>query len=127
MFDALDDKADIDKIANANKATHDINYRDEPVAFFFVLFGIAFEALVGRSTNDTALTSERTLGVLRAMQKIVRPSVAGLAIYQDAIFSESMDLFDRLVLTEGIDVQTIVVDIAHNLCVGHPSARRSQE
>jgi len=113
--------------ASPSNGVQDINYRDEPVAFFFVLFGITFEALVGRSTSDSALTSARTLGVLRAMQKIVGPSVAGLAIYQDAIFSESMDLFDRLILTEGIEVQTIVVEIAHNLCIGHPSARRSQE
>jgi len=105
----------------------DINYRDEAVAFFFVLFVIAFGALVGRSTNNTTLTSERTLAVLRAMQKIVRPSVAGLAIYQEAIFSESMDLFDRLILTEGVEVQTIVVQIAHGLCLSHPSARRSHK
>lgn len=127
VFDALDGKADLGTSKGSQNGSQDINYRDEPVAFFFVLFGITFEALVGRSTSDTAMTSERTLGVLRAMQKIVRPSVAGLAIYQDAIFSESMDLFDRLILTEGIEIQTVVVEIAHNLCIGHPSARRSQD
>jgi len=60
------------------------------------------------------------------MQKILRPTVAGLAIYQHAIFSETMDLLDRLVLTEGLEVQTITVEIARNLCTGHPFARKFQ-
>ena len=34
-----------------------------------------------------------------------------------------MELFDRLALTEGLDVQVIIVDIARSLCLMHPSAR----
>ena len=34
-----------------------------------------------------------------------------------------MELFDRLALTEGLDVQLVMVDIARNLCLMHPSAR----
>ena len=112
VFDALDGK-------------HEISYRDEPVAFFFVLFGISFEALV-RSASQPARSREHMLEVLQAMKKIVSPSVAGLAIYQDHIFSEFMDLMDRLALTEGVDVQTVVVEIAQSLCAGHPSARSTK-
>lgn len=97
------------------------------MAFFFVLFGIAFEALVRNSSNQESGTSQRTLEILQAMKKILSPSVAGLAIYQDSIFSEAMDLFDRLVLTETLEVQAVVVDIARNLCIGHPAARRNQQ
>lgn len=127
VFDALDDKTNTLAEDRDTSKGIDINYRDEPVAFFFVLFGISFEALAARPSSDSMVSHKRTIDILRALRKIVSPSVAGLAIYQDAIFSESMDLLDRLALTEGVEVQTIVVDIARNLCTCHPSARRSQE
>ncbi|PUU78144.1 armadillo-type protein [Tuber borchii] len=122
VFDALDGKASSGDV-NGNGVAHDINYRDEPVAFFFVLFGIAFEALVGRPGVDSLATKEQTLEILLALKKILHPSVCGHAIYQEAIFSETMDLFDRLVLTEGLAVQSATTDIAKSLCVEHPTAR----
>jgi hypothetical protein len=125
VFDALDGKLEQDTDEVASKASQDIRYRDEPVAFFFVLFGISFEALVSQSSNDSAAARQRTLDVIRAMRKILTPAVAGLAIYQEAIFTESMDLLDRLVLTENLDVQMEIVEIAHNLCISHPSARKA--
>lgn len=123
VFDALDGKVDGGQANGVPHRASDINYREEPVAFFFVLFGLAFEALVGRSSNDGFAGTGRTLEILLALKKILRPSVSGNAIYQEAIFSETMDLLDRMVLTEGTDVQTVIVDIARNLCVGHPSSR----
>ncbi|RPB18540.1 hypothetical protein L211DRAFT_854052 [Terfezia boudieri ATCC MYA-4762] len=120
VFEALDGKAPASE--DASGIGHDINYRDEPVAFFFVLFGIAFEALVGRP-GDGLATKEQTLAILLALKKILHPSVCGYAVYQDAIFSETMDLLDRLVLTEGIPVQSAIVGIARGLCVGHPTAK----
>ncbi|KAK8108407.1 hypothetical protein PG984_014208 [Apiospora sp. TS-2023a] len=106
----------------------EINYRDEPVAFFFVLFGVAFEALATRPGQaDSLATQEQTLEILQALKKIVHPSVSGHAIYRDAIFSETMDLLDRLVLTEGLDVQAVIVEIARALCVAHPSARKKEQ
>jgi HEAT repeat-containing protein 5 len=123
VFDALDGKASSVDNVNGKDVAHDINYRDEPVAFFFVLFGIAFEALVGRPGVDSLATKEQTLEILLALKKILHPSVCGHAIYQGVIFSETMDLLDRLVLTEGLAVQSAIVDIAKSLCVGHPTAR----
>lgn len=100
---------------------HDIDYRDEPAAFFFVLFGIVIEALTTRSSN--ANSEAQSLGALSALKRILRPSVSGIAVFQDAVFAETMELFDRLALTESFDVQLVIVDIARNLCLTHPSAR----
>ena len=126
VFDALDGKETEPKKANGEKKGHskgnDINYRDEPVAFFFVLFGIAFEALVDRPGSDALAMKEHTLEILLALRKILHPSVSGHAIYREAIFSETMDLLDRLVLTEGLDVQGVIVQIVRGLCISHPSA-----
>ncbi|KAL1882023.1 hypothetical protein VTK73DRAFT_3005 [Phialemonium thermophilum] len=128
VFDALDGKESQGPASNGHSKGADINYRDEPVAFFFVLFGIAFEALAAKpNQNDTLGTQDKTLEILRALKKILHPSVSGHAIYREAIFSETMDLLDRLVLTEGLDVQGVIVEIARALCVAHPAARKREE
>lgn len=125
VFDALDGKTDLSAPTTNGKIGDSINYRDEPVAFFFVLFGLAFEALAGRP-GDLQASKEQILEILQALKKILRPAVSGHAIYQEVVFSETMDMLDRLVLTEGLNVQTVIVEIARNLCLGHPSAKRSQ-
>lgn len=38
-----------------------------------------------------------------------------------------MDLLDRLVLTEGLDVQGVIVEIARAMCVAHPAARKRED
>ncbi|KAJ6150994.1 hypothetical protein N7470_007588 [Penicillium chermesinum] len=100
----------------------DINYREEPVAFFFVLFGLAFESLVDQATSPS-----HRLAILQALKRILRPIICGNAIYQEAVFTETMDTFDRLVLTETIPVQTVIVEIAQNLSLDHPVAQSDQD
>ena len=116
-------EADGDKLTNGatEGKGHDINYRDEPVAFFFVLFGLAFEALVGQSTSPS-----QRLEILQALRRILRPVISGNAIYQEAIFTETMDSLDRLALTENIQIQNVIVEIARNLSLDHPSAKSGQ-
>ncbi|TQV94566.1 HEAT repeat protein [Cordyceps javanica] len=124
VFDALDGKESSEAATNGHRKAG-INYRDEPVAFFFVLFGLAFESLAIRpGQSDSLATRDQTLAILKALKRILHPSVSGHAIYRPDVFAETMDLLDRLVLTEGIDVQTVIVDIARGMCVTHPSARR---
>ena len=127
IFDALDGKSGQVAINGTNPVSNSINYRDEPVAFFFVLFGISFEALVTRPGSDFQNPKDQTLEILLALKKILRPSVAGHAIYQDIVFSETMELFDRLALTGGLDVQTVIVQITRNLCLSHPSVGEGEE
>ncbi|KAL4726537.1 hypothetical protein ACLX1H_007219 [Fusarium chlamydosporum] len=125
VFDALDGKESDGPATGGKGKNSDINYRDEPVAFFFVLFGLAFEALATRSgQNDSLAAHDQTLAILQALKKILHPSVSGHAIYRPDVFSETMDLLDRLVLTESLDVQGVIVEIARSLCIAHPSARR---
>ena len=126
VFDALDGKTELsDTNGDAGPKATEIPYRNEPVAFFFVLFGLAFEALVSRS-NDSGNSRSHNLEILTALKKILRPSVSGNAIYQEVVFSETMDMFDRLVLTEPLNVQSVIVEIARNLCLEHPSARKGR-
>ncbi|KIV98361.1 hypothetical protein, variant [Verruconis gallopava] len=130
VFDALDGKVKETKEPEAAANTSvrlkssEINYRDEPVAFFFVLFGLAFEALIARSkSGDLQNNTQQILEVLDVLKKILKPSVSGQAIYREVVFAELTDMLDRLVLTEPMSVQIVIVEIARNLCLGHPSAR----
>ena len=127
VFNALDGNSGTQNSESNGIEGNEINYREEPVAFFFILYGITFEALVKRDTTDYEGGQDQTLEILLALKKILRPPVSGRAIYQDAVFSETMDLFDRLALTEGLPVQAAVVDIIRNLCINHPSVEDSAE
>lgn len=122
VFDALDGKTEPATPGGTLAKANDINYRDEPTAFFFVLFGLTFEALVSRN-NDIA-NKDYTFKILQALKKILNPAVAGTAIYREAVFSEMMDVLARMSLTEGLGVQTVVIEITRNLCLGHPFARK---
>ncbi|KAI9685510.1 MAG: hypothetical protein M1822_004368 [Bathelium mastoideum] len=126
VFEALDGKAEGAATNGVDHRLSDIDYRNEPVAFFFLLFGVAFEALAARSNDDSAAAKQQNLEILQALKKILRPSVSGHAIYKEVVFSETMDMLDRLVLTEGLDVQAVIVELVRNLSLGHPSARPSQ-
>ncbi|KAL9609438.1 MAG: hypothetical protein Q9167_005793 [Letrouitia subvulpina] len=119
VFDALDGRRKDSQANGVKSPGPNINYRDEPVAFFFVLFGIVIEALVTRSSNESPTD---VLRILSALKKILSPSVSGNAVYQETVFSETIELLDRLALTEGFEIQTIVVEIAKNLCITHPAA-----
>ncbi|KAK9249219.1 hypothetical protein V1506DRAFT_527389 [Lipomyces tetrasporus] len=97
---------------------------DEPTAFFFVLFGICFEALVIAPGGDTMASKDDMPAILNALKKILRPSICGNSIYQDAVFTETIDLFDRTILTEGYLCQEPLIEILKNLCLNHPASRR---
>ena len=125
VFDALDRRSDFHAARDTQNGS-EINYRDEPVAFFFILFGIVVEGLLARSMRDAELANDEIPRLLRMLQKILRPSVSGQAAYQDTVFSETMDLLNRLALTQTPDVQTIVVEIARDMCLSHPSSKSGQ-
>ncbi|KAK0317166.1 hypothetical protein LTR82_011767 [Friedmanniomyces endolithicus] len=136
VFEALDGKS-AEAIGNDHDGVNGekglvrkstgINYREEPVAFFFVLFGLAFESLAVRSAEDEATTRQHNLEILQALKKILRPSVSGNAVYQEVVFSETVDPLSRMVLTESFGVQSVVVEIARNLCLVHPSSRQGMQ
>ena len=128
VFDALDGKVDQGATNGTDHKDKElINYREEPTAFFFVLFGITFEALAARFDDSDALARSRRLDILHALKRILRPSVAGTAVYGGAVFEETMDLMDRMILTEGLGIQTVIVEIARNMCIAHPSSRKSDD
>jgi HEAT repeat-containing protein 5 len=121
VFDALDNRrgTSVKEGDPDDQFGKDISYREEPVAFFFILYGLAFEALVTQSRDNPA----QTLKILQALQKILRPAVSGNAVYQDVVFDETLDTLDRLALTEGVAVQNALVEITRGLALDHQTAK----
>ena len=76
---------------------------------------------------DGYVCQRRRTDILEALKKILRPSVSGNAVYQEVVFAETMDLLDRMVLTESLSMQAIIVEIARNLCLVHPSSRHGEQ
>ncbi|MCJ1473001.1 hypothetical protein MMC13_001650, partial [Lambiella insularis] len=122
VFVALDGDIGSAESNTSESSNPVINYRDRPAAFFFILYGIAFEALVRRPDAESPDNNDHTLEILLALKRILRPSISGRAVYQEAIFSETMELFDRLALTEGFAIQGTIIEITRDLCLNHPSA-----
>lgn len=122
VFDALDNKraSDVDGETNGAVASgKDMSFREEPVAFFFILFGLAFEALVTQAREDPS----QALSILQALKKILTPEVCGNSIYEDAVFNETTDTLDRLALTSTRETQSVLVEIARNLSLDHVAAK----
>lgn len=120
VFDALDNRSmeTLPKV-NGENAGKDMNFREEPVAFFFILFGLAYEALVTQARDNPA----HALAILSALKRILTPAVSGNAIYQDAVFDETTETLDRLALTSTSEIQTVLVQIARNLSLDHVIAK----
>lgn len=122
VFDALDNKhasADDGTVNGTTMQGKDMSFREEPVAFFFILFGLAFEALVTQAREDPS----QALSILYALRKILTPEVCGNAIYEEAVFNETTDTLDRLALTSTRETQGVLVEIARNLSMDHLAAK----
>ena len=85
----------------------------EPTAFFYIIFGLVYEAL-STSSEDSSGGPQRQSNVtpaLRALKCLVRPEYAGKAILEPTIFDEFTSLSYRLAMTEPADVQVHLVEM----------------
>jgi HEAT repeat-containing protein 5 len=121
VFDILDEK---DRVAVETDSEEGIQYSNEPAAFFLVLFGLCFEGLLRpqQSLGNNVSLHNGSLRVLVALKRILHPAVSGTMIYQDVVFGETVDVFERLMLTGTCEEQTVVATIVRNLCIHHPGA-----
>ncbi|KAJ7205156.1 clathrin-coated vesicle protein [Mycena haematopus] len=88
--------------------------RQEPTMFFFIVFGLVYEALATASAESNSSMSSRQATVTAALQTLkclVRPEYAGRAIMEPAIFDEFISLCYRMAMTEPARVQTHLVEV----------------
>ncbi|KAF8648973.1 hypothetical protein AX16_006087 [Volvariella volvacea WC 439] len=96
--------------------------RDEPTAFFHVVFGIVYEALSTSSTDSTAPASIRipiVIAALQTLKSLVKPEYAGNALAEPTIFEEFISLCYRIAMTEPANVQVHLVQMLAVLAASH--------
>ncbi|CAG8605848.1 6771_t:CDS:10, partial [Racocetra fulgida] len=88
-------------------------FKKEPAKYFFILFGLCVEALsntfggssrssgIGNKVENNVENQKIVRTCIDALKAFLRPVVAGNTFLDEYIFIELINLFDRLVLTEG--------------------------
>ncbi|KAF9269100.1 clathrin-coated vesicle protein [Marasmius fiardii PR-910] len=87
--------------------------RDEPALFFYVIFGLVYEAL-SSSTSDSTNSSSRQASIstaLQALKSLVKPEYAGKAILEPTILDEFISVCYRIAMTETASIQVHLVEV----------------
>jgi hypothetical protein len=97
--------------SSANGAKDAQTSREEPTAYFFVIFGLVYDALVASSADATSTPTSRQTAItaLETLTSIVRPEYSGKALFGPSIFDEFCGLCYRLAMTESPVVQLHLV------------------
>ncbi|KAF8584408.1 ARM repeat-containing protein [Ramaria rubella] len=93
--------------------------RSEPSAFFFIIFGLVYDALAASSTDATSVDTSRetTVTALEALKSLVRPEFSGKAILDPVVFEEFSNLCYRMAMTESAAVQVHLVEVVAALAI----------
>ncbi|GBE87132.1 clathrin-coated vesicle protein [Sparassis crispa] len=90
-------------------------HRDEPTAFFFVVFGLVYETLVASVPDSDIATQRTSIIALRALKCLVQNKYCGNVFNESPIFDELINLFYRMALTEPSGVQIYLVETLASL------------
>jgi hypothetical protein len=98
--------------AGTNKPSY-LGKREEPTAFFFVIFGLVYEALATSSTESTSPASAQAsvIAALQALKCLVRPEYSGMAIREPTIFEEFISLCYRIAITESARITVHLLEM----------------
>lgn len=105
MLDALSNNPDAEQLDP-----------EKPSNLFCILFGLCIESLSRISSSSSGRSDVSTMTIcLKALKTFVQPSLAGEKFLPKSIFLELMNVFDRLIQTEGYRVQLIIIEIIQRL------------
>ncbi|KAI8365216.1 armadillo-type protein [Radiomyces spectabilis] len=83
---------------------------------FYILFGLCIESLSHISSASSGKTDATTMVIcLNALKTCLQPSFTGNRFLPKAVFLELMNVFDRLIQTEGYAVQLLIIEIIQRL------------
>lgn len=85
--------------------------RKEPTAFFFIIFGLVYEALATASADASSDSRSGVISALQALKCLVRPEYSGQAIMEPMIFEEFISLCYRMGMTEAAGVQIHLIEM----------------
>ena len=85
--------------------------RKEPTAFFFVVFGLVYEAIATASADTSSESRSGVISALTALKFLVRPEYSGQAIMEPTIFEEFISLCYRIGMTETAGIQIHLIEM----------------
>ncbi|KIL59187.1 hypothetical protein M378DRAFT_27111 [Amanita muscaria Koide BX008] len=92
--------------------------RDEPTAFFYIIFGLVFEAL-STSSSDSKYTASSHQSILtsalRTLKSLVKPEYSGVVLAEPTIFDELISQCYRLAMTEPATVLVELLEMLGSL------------
>ncbi|KAF5377759.1 hypothetical protein D9757_008083 [Collybiopsis confluens] len=112
-----------EQIADAFDLTN--TSREEPATFFYIVFGLVYEALAAASTDSMANSTTRQASLissLQALKSLVRPEYAGKAILDHTIFDEFISVCYRLAMTESAPIQIHLIEVLTVFAAAHGSS-----
>ncbi|KAK4701730.1 HEAT repeat-containing protein 5, partial [Phenoliferia sp. Uapishka_3] len=87
--------------------------RSTPALFFWVLFGLSFEALCAAPPPSGGMSPAAVQSIaLEALVGLIRPEVSGSALLDTGLFEELCNLCYRLAITEGPAIKVHVMEVA---------------
>jgi hypothetical protein len=102
--------------------------RDSPALFFWVLFGLSFEALCAAPPPAGTTSQELVQAIsLEALTGLIRPEVSGSALLQASLFEEVCNLCYRLAITEGSEIKVHITEIVLQLATSFAADLIRQE
>ncbi|KAJ3989256.1 hypothetical protein F5890DRAFT_1549706 [Lentinula detonsa] len=106
----------MDRSEHVNSATSVSSKRprEEPTTFFYIVFGLVYEALVEASTDSLTSSAARRTSVIASLQVLeylVEPKYAGKAILDPTIFDEFISVCYRLAMTESAPIQIHLIEV----------------
>ncbi|KAG7093998.1 hypothetical protein E1B28_007627 [Marasmius oreades] len=104
---AMDGRESARDLESPNKS------RDEPAVFFYVIFGLVYEALATSTSDSTDSASRQAFmsTALQALKSLVKPEYAGKAILEPTIFDEFISVCYRIAMTEAASVQVHLIEV----------------
>ncbi|RCI00083.1 hypothetical protein CU098_002114, partial [Rhizopus stolonifer] len=95
---------------------------DHPSNLFYVLFGLCIESLSRISSSSSSKYDNTAIPIcLHALKTFIHPYLGGKQFVPKAVFLELMNVFDRLVQTEGYHIQLIIIEIIQKLIQSYGS------
>lgn len=94
--------------------------RPEPLAHFFVAYGLAFETASAALGDPSA--SNAAAGALQAMISLVTPIYSGSALFISSVFDELCTLCYRIALSESASLRTHMVPVMSSFAVSRGQA-----
>lgn len=117
------DPSMMNALADNHKPGDESPQNDQGSPLFYVLFGLCIESLSRVSSSSGSRSdAAMTLNIcLNSLKTFVHPSLAGPQFVPKAVFLELMNVFDRLVQTEGTQVQQEIVNITERIVTEYSS------